>query len=218
MQTIAAAAALYLAMGTPGVAATVIYDNGGPNRSGGTEMSNTILAQDFMLAAPQALTSAVFHAVGLDNAISTAALRYSIFADNGGTPGAVVASGSAVNKLVKATGEQALGGEEYKVSFAFESAVVAAADTVYWLGLRFGDSDVPLNIYWSTTAFNDTALGMELFSGGWSGNTQEHSFSLGVGTSAVPEPAAWALMISGFALSGVALRRRRAASPALRAG
>jgi microcystin-dependent protein len=39
-----------------------------------------------------------------------------------------------------------------------------------------------------------------------------HSHSLADVSPGVPEPASWALMIGGFGLAGVALRRRRAAA------
>lgn len=207
---LAAAAALSLTMAAPASAA-IIYDNGGSNQSGGTEMSNTMLAQDFRLATQAALTNAVFHAVSLDDAITSnplAVLQYAIFADNGGAPGSILASGEALDTTLMSTGSS-LGGEEYRVSFNFQSAFTAAAQTTYWFGLRFGSSSDPLSIYWSTADFNDTALGQELFGDNWGGNTQEHTFSLGAGTSAVPEPATWAMMITGFALMGGAIRRRR---------
>ena len=40
------------------------------------------------------------------------------------------------------------------------------------------------------------------------------TFTLVRGVSAVPEPATWAMMISGFGMAGVALRRRRTVSAA----
>lgn len=44
------------------------------------------------------------------------------------------------------------------------------------------------------------------------GQWDAQTASLAVGTAAVPEPATWAMMIAGFALTGAALRRRRAAT------
>ncbi len=63
-------------------------------------------------------------------------------------------------------------------------------------------SNVPhLKIVWTNSATQDSALG-DLYS-------QDIPFA--PPTSAVPEPATWAMMITGFGLAGAAMRRRRGA-------
>lgn len=58
------------------------------------------------------------------------------------------------------------------------------------------------------TAYSDAVDNVRFnFTGGPSGN-----FDFAVAGGAVPEPASWALMISGFGLAGAMLRRRRAVS------
>ena len=39
-----------------------------------------------------------------------------------------------------------------------------------------------------------------------------HGFTVGIGSSVVPEPASWAMLIAGFGLVGATLRRRRMAA------
>lgn len=65
-----------------------------------------------------------------------------------------------------------------------------------WGQVYGGDAFVPVGFHLS---FED------LFNGG-DFNYNDHSFVIGV--EAVPEPAAWALMIAGFGMIGVAMRRR----------
>ena len=45
----------------------------------------------------------------------------------------------------------------------------------------------------------------------WDTFTADNANSVDVTITAVPEPAAWAIMIAGFGLAGAALRRRRLA-------
>lgn len=58
-----------------------------------------------------------------------------------------------------------------------------------------------LKILWSKNATKDQKVG-DLFS-------QDIPFSHNTVSSAVPEPATWAMMIAGFGLAGAAIRRRR---------
>ena len=44
----------------------------------------------------------------------------------------------------------------------------------------------------------------------WSNNTGAYTVTITSNGAGVPEPAAWALMSSGFGLAGATLRRRRA--------
>lgn len=63
-----------------------------------------------------------------------------------------------------------------------------------------------LKILWSKNATKDQKVG-DLFS-------QDIPFSHNTVSSAVPEPATWAMMIAGFGMAGAAVRRRRFAGVA----
>lgn len=64
--------------------------------------------------------------------------------------------------------------------------------------------DIPLTRFFSSNAASVSVTGVQ--------NLRITDF--GVGDAAVPEPASWALMISGFGLAGASLRRRRARASA----
>ncbi len=67
----------------------------------------------------------------------------------------------------------------------------------------FAQGGPHLKILWSKDATKDQKVG-DLFS-------DNIPFSHDTPVSAVPEPAAWAMMITGFGLAGAAIRRRRGA-------
>ena len=70
---------------------------------------------------------------------------------------------------------------------------------------RIGTSYTLLGSNFAGTASSAGVL--ELFY--WDSNNGDNSGSIAVDVSLVPEPASWALMIGGFAMTGAALRRRR---------
>ncbi len=51
----------------------------------------------------------------------------------------------------------------------------------------------------------------------WTNPTFENFYAFTIGTSAVPEPATWAMMLAGFGGLGVAMRRRRRTQAAVAA-
>jgi hypothetical protein len=67
-----------------------------------------------------------------------------------------------------------------------------------------------LKVTMNDTDFNSGKYGLD--GGYWNGAEIKGTFELMSG--AVPEPATWAMMITGFGMAGVALRRRRYASVA----
>lgn len=192
--------------------AVAVYDNGGPNRVGGSSFDARFQAHDFRLDAAAVLTGATIHALDLDDEGAGLPLFYAFHQDAAGLPGAVITSGLAANLVRTALGPQGGSGDpEYRLSFRFDAGVGLAADTTYWFALRHGDGSVPRNLFWSNVDSNGTALGAELIDGVWQASINEAAFTLETGTAAVPEPASWALLISGFGLVGTRLRLRRAA-------
>jgi hypothetical protein len=78
------------------------------------------------------------------------------------------------------------------------------ADPVY-----FDYAGGRLKVTLNDADFNEGWFGLD--EGSRDGAKIKATFTLVRGGSAVPEPATWAMMISGFGMAGVALRRRRTA-------
>jgi len=63
----------------------------------------------------------------------------------------------------------------------------------------------------SSTYLNTTIAGLGLKEGQYVFRSSNDTLTVNIGNSAVPEPAAWGMMIGGFACAGMAVRRRRVA-------
>lgn len=197
-------------LGAP-VTAAVVFQSGDTGRSGGTEMTALLQAHDFRLTAPASLTGASFYALDLFDNIRGQELNYAFYSDAAGLPGTLVASGVASSLRLQSLGRQGgFGDSEFRVSFRFAEAVDIGAGADYWFGLQFSDgAQGALNILWVNIPQNNTAIGAYFENGAWTPSITEASFALETGAAVVPEPASWALMITGFGLTGVGLRRRR---------
>ncbi|QXQ04794.1 PEPxxWA-CTERM sorting domain-containing protein [Sphingosinicellaceae bacterium] len=208
-------APVLLALAAPAVA-TTIYDNGAPVNFSGNETTAWVQAEDFGFATSTTVGGAGIYVAGIPTIASyDGNLQYYIFANNGGTPGSILASGSVTPTAVDMGLPTPFGSSIYLLSFNFSSAFTAVGGTGYYLGIHAsvaGDLNRD-EVYWLGAASNATHTGVESNNGtftNWSGNVNEHAFFLTDGAS-VPEPASWALMIGGFALTGVAMRQRQAA-------
>lgn len=84
--------------------------------------------------------------------------------------------------------------------FYSDSALNSDGINHVWFTVYGGDAFVP-------AGFN---LAFEDLRGGGDFNYFDHSFVIGVGN--VPEPASWLMMVAGFGLVGVSLRRRKVAT------
>lgn len=207
-------AVLVAATLTTAATAATVYDNGAPNSAGGNETVQWVQAEDFTLASNTSLTGAGVYLAGFGGIGAwDGNLQYYLFSDSAGTPGAILQQGSVAVAPIDSGTAWCCGGNAYLFSFSFGSAFAAAAGTTYYLGVHAG---APGNfnrdeIYWVTTAANATAAGLESSGGtfnNWGRNGNEHAFFLT--SNPVPEPASWAMMISGFGLVGAAMRRRAA--------
>lgn len=208
---------MLLLMAAPASAVTV-YSNGDLNRTGGTSMTDVPSAHDFTLETSESLTGVTLFALDLFGELGTLPMNYSIYADNGGAPGATLASGIATDFAFTSFGQQnGFGNPEFKVSFRFAQAIDVAANTTYWLGLLYGDGTPGRGVFWSNIPDNGTAQGSEFRDGAWFTAFPEASFALETGervVSAVPEPATWAMLVGGFGLAGASLRCRRVTAAA----
>jgi hypothetical protein len=201
---------LALTLWVPGAqAASLIYDNGGPNAQNGNEMTQWIQAEDFTLATPELLTDVRFWAFGFSEPGSyQGSIVWSLYGDNSGQPGGLLQRGSVVPTRTydHVTPWQ----PSYQYDFSVGSIGLAAS--TYWLGLHNGPLTTTdrFDLYWETTSYNSTTTGNEdivpFDSGGWYNNGQEHAFQL-YGTAVIPAPAA--VMLVGFGASFVGWLRRR---------
>jgi len=155
----------------------IVFDNGGaPDASAGFTLVNTqSIAEDFIIDTDTFVTD--FHFVSLGDPTN---IVYTIFADAGGVPGAVLASDSPQNQVTSQIGTST----KWEVWFDLEDPFFADAGVKYWFGLT------------STNSF-DNLDGAWLFS---------LSGGFGSGTAGInPPPPTWAIDTgrhSWFLLSG----------------
>jgi hypothetical protein len=214
--TLALSAAAVALLWTPGARAGVVYDGGSPDGFGGLEATQYIEAENFALSTAANVNDAHVYIEG-DSGISAweGVANYYLFANNGGTPGTVLASGAGTGLTTTDTGIGApTGGDIYKLSFNFPS-FAATAGTEYFFGIHlatdYNDRD---DIYWgdtSSTASNPSESSYLGTMDNWESFGETLAFQL-TSSAAIPEPSTWAMMLLGFAGLGYAgYRGRRSA-------
>ncbi len=203
--------ALALLLGTVPVGAVTVYQNGDTDRSGGSSFFDYFQAHDFRLDNAETITGVTLYALDLFDEGGDLPIFYGIYTNDANLPGATLASGIVTDFTRTALGpQQGFGDPEYRISFRFGEAINLDSGARYWLGLRYGDGTLGgRGLLWSNVGDNDSLQGAEFRDGAWNASFSEASFSLESGVAAVPEPASWAMLLAGFGLMGVRLRRRR---------
>lgn len=128
----------------------MIFDGGGPGRNGGNNFSSLTMADDFALGTPTTIESIRLWSLGFGSQWGGSGI-YRIYADGGGTPGTLLASGSLVNVSTAFTGVVPLGFTESEHISNLVPPPTLGAGT-YWIALQSGDPcDASQQRIWETT-------------------------------------------------------------------
>ena len=194
--------------------ASVIFDNG-PYTATARTVQLALLADDFQFAQAMTVEAGSFVAYG-DGLPWDGTLDYFILADNGGNPGAVLASGGGTNvQRISLGSTNSFYGDYYQYSFQLDNPFAADANTNYWLAWHVNESYNYLgsSIYSTYSHFRDGIGNARVSPGGtmdnWFDAEGDFHFQLS-GAATVPVPAAFWLF--GSAVGVMACLRRKAAA------
>lgn len=197
--------------------AATIFTTGAPvGGESGNETTQWVQAGQFSIAGGGSVASAgvyIGSTVGPLLTVWDGNLDYFIFADSGGAPGALQASGAGQNVQTTDTSTAwCCGGNGFLFEFDLVNPFAAAAATNYWFGIHLSSNFDRDELYWMSHAGGGG--GASESNGGtfdnWSPNSDTRVFFLAdtpVGTQ-VPEPGTLSLFGLG-ALGLVWVRRRR---------
>lgn len=198
--------------------AATIYNNGGPavTNLGGSVMSDTKQAQDFLLTGITNLTGVRFWNLQGTAADYAGNIFYQIFSDASGLPGVTAIASGLVTPTRIAAGT-VLGFSQFQNDFTI--AVNGLTAGTYWLALHNGPTTTTAfsDFYWSWADLNavntPTNPGSEFalnpLGTSWTSNDQEGAFLLSGSTvgSSTPEPATFVFV--GASLMALGIYRRR---------
>jgi hypothetical protein len=196
----------------------VVYNNGGPDQSTGDEMTQMIQAEDFTLGADAGITGVRFWALDSSPSAYQGSIAWAIASDAFGTPGIILASGSATATLTGTGNSVVIDTQtlaEELVSFMIPE-FSATNGTTYWLELHNGPiaSSANSGFFWETSSsspLNDVNTGQALVLPGadlWGDTGNEHAFEL----TATPEPSSLLLLVVMIGLGVFTLRREKRAA------
>ncbi len=157
-----------------------VYDNGDTDHGCCSEVTAHTLAEDFELSAAGTVSAATFVLQALPGYFPgnwDGTMSWWIYADAGGQPGTVLASGVAEN-LVWGL-EQCC--DYYDVNFDLGTDVPLAGETRYWFGIHMAaDWSGEVGLYWSLTDPGNysTAYTATSATGPWSDSAHHLAFTL----------------------------------------
>jgi hypothetical protein len=115
------------------------------------EITQNIVADDFTFTSPQVLTSIRFWADFGDWVNYTGTIHWGIYADNGGSPGDLIAGGLATptrTYVSTVTDSFEVSYNRYQLNFSLDAPLRLVAGT-YWLALHHGPYDnEETGVYW----------------------------------------------------------------------
>jgi hypothetical protein len=131
-------------------------------------------------------------------------IRATIYADNGGVPGAVLFSGSELDNVLAASGSDNTNDKDLVTEAVGESALLVVGNK-YWLGLDGISADS--TITWGYNGLSAPGSAATFDGTSWSSaNRTQGAFEID-GTIAAPEPFSAGLLVSG--LSALVFFRRK---------
>jgi|MudIll2142460700_1097286.scaffolds.fasta_scaffold43970_2 hypothetical protein len=188
----------------------IIYNNGGIQQGlSGNETTEWVQADDFILrlggtVGDAGVYLATDQTAGNPVSVWDGTLQYFIFANNGGMPGTLLASGIGQNITTTDTGiPWGFGGNNWLFEFDLQNPFNAAPGTEYWFGIHLSNNFDRDGIYWTQT--NDLPGNARESEGGtfnnWATsppNGEERAYFLTGQSGEIPEPATMLLLASGL--------------------